>query len=192
MIINLISLLGILYLFHSGLFFFCSVPSFRTYSSVFLFWLILWVCFSVLKMSAIYPVLEVDDLIKKRSYCPTLLSPCSSKSGTWSVSPMFVVCTLMFYSDHYFLQFIHLKYLSLPVIGSIRSLAVLWYTVLPRCKGISLWNETCYYCCWDWAGLRGFTKHADGMYNFNHLPTGISQGPLQPPHPHARPHKTQE
>ena len=126
------------------------------------------------------PALEGNGLRKKRS-C-SILQSVSLFPRTWrfrqrrggGVSPICVACALLLCTSHLFLQFSCLQRLSLPLVGSVWSLAAMGCAVLTRCVPVYLQNETCSHC-------HGDQSCVGVVCNFNKVPLGLPQGPLLPP-----------
>ena len=86
------------------------------------------------------------------------------------LSPMCVVCALLLHPGNFFFQSSCLQRLSLPVTGSVWSLAEMGHTVLTRCGQVCLQNETCSCCCRDWDCM-------GGVHNFNKVHLRLHRAP---------------
>lgn len=98
------------------------------------------------------------------------------------LSPMCVVCALLLHPGNFFFQSSYLQRLSLPVMGSVSSLAEMGHTVLTRCGQVCLQNETCSCCCRDWdcmGGVHNFNKVHLRLHRAPHCCCHWDQGPAK-------------
>ena len=112
----------------------------------------------LLGMSATSHVPEGNGLMKTRSCSACcVVSVVPRGPGAQGVSPVCPACTVLLYPGHFILYASHWQKLSLPVVGSVWSLAQMWH-VLTKCALACLWNETCFHHHWS----QGLANHLDG------------------------------